>query len=326
MPELWKECPLEKRYYTLDRALKDLFGKKTAKLSLDGGMTCPNRDGTKGVGGCLFCGEKGSGDFTDRGSLANQLEAQAKILRRKWKEPVFIAYFQSFSNTYAPLERLRALWEEALLFEGVQGLAVATRCDCLPEDVLELLDEFNQRTFVWVELGLQTACDPTGARLNRGFSTDDFDKSVKNLSQRGIRTVAHLIAGLPGEGREDFLKSVSHVSHLPIWGVKLHMLHVLKDSPLFNLYRNEPFSLPDKETYGEWVCDALELLRPDIVIHRLTGDGKKENLEAPLWTLDKLSVITEIDREMNRRNSRQGLKSNSPDLSWGIEGPETPII
>lgn len=316
---------MEKRYYTLDRALKDLFGKKTAKLSLDGGMTCPNRDGTKGVGGCLFCGEKGSGDFTHSGSLAKQLEVQAKILQRKWKDPVFIAYFQSFSNTYAPVERLRALWEEALCFEGVKGLAVATRCDCLSEDVLELLDELNKRTFVWVELGLQTACDSTGARLNRGFATGDFDKSVKNLSQRGIRTVAHLIAGLPGEGREGFLKSVSHVSHLPIWGIKLHMLHVLKDSPLFDLYRKEPFSLPDRETYGEWVCDALELLRPDIVVHRLTGDGKKENLEAPLWTLDKLSVITEIDREMNRRNSRQGLKSNSPDHSKGIGAPK-PII
>ena len=317
---------MEKRYYTLDRALKDLFGTKTAKLSLDSGMTCPNRDGTKGVGGCLFCGEKGSGDFTNSGSLANQLEAQAKILRRKWKDPVFIAYFQSFSNTYAPAERLRALWEEALCFEGVKGLAVATRCDCLSDDVIELLDELNKRTFVWVELGLQTACDATGARLNRGFSTGDFDEGVKKLSQRGIRTVAHLIAGLPGEGREGFLKSVSHVSRLPIWGIKLHMLHVLKDSLLFDLYRNTPFSLPDMETYGEWICDALELLRPDIVIHRLTGDGKKENLEAPLWTLDKLSVITEIDREMNRRNSHQGLKSNSPGHSWGIGGPKTPII
>ena len=296
----------DKRYYSLDLALKEKYGRKVAKLALDAGLTCPTRDGTKGKRGCLFCSSKGSGDFTKPGSITSQMGVQANIAQRKWKDCLFIAYFQSYTNTYAPISVLRKLFDEALAFKGVIGLAIATRCDCLGTDIIKLIEEYKNKTYIWVEIGLQTSCDITGKVIRRGFETRELDDAVMELSAHGIPSVVHLIAGLPGENKNDFLNSVRHVANLPIWGVKLQMLHVLTDSDLYETYVEAPYGLFDREEYVDLVCDAIELLSPLQVVHRLTGDGKKENLYAPLWTLEKRRVITEINQEMNRRKSFQG--------------------
>jgi radical SAM protein (TIGR01212 family) len=295
-----------KRFHSLDYALKEKFGKKIAKLALYAGMTCPTRDGTKGNRGCLFCSRRGSGDFTKPGSITCQMKQQSEELLGKWDNCAFIAYFQSYTNTYAPVEKLRNLFDEALTFPGTVGLAVATRCDCLSDEVLSLLAEYNEKTFLWVELGLQSACDVTGRLIRRGFATEEFDRAVIRLNKLKILSVVHLIAGLPGEDRKKFLESVKHINQLPLWGIKIHMLHVLNDSDLYDEYQKRPFELPDMEDYAETVCDALEILRSDIVVHRLTGDGNKENLIAPLWTLNKRRVLTEINQELQRRKTFQG--------------------
>lgn len=296
----------DKRFCSLDFALKERFGRKVAKIAVDAGFTCPTRDGVKGTRGCLFCSSRGSGDFTKPGSILEQMEKQATLARAKWGECLFIPYFQSFTNTYASVEAVRQRLNEALSFPGVAGVALATRCDCLEEPMLDLLEEYHTKTFLWIELGLQTAKDETGRLIRRGFETRDFTEAVIRLSKRGIFSVAHLIAGLPGEGREDFLDTVRLVARLPLWGVKLQMLHVLRDSDLYESFQNEPYRLFEREEYVELVCDALELLPPNRVIHRLTGDGKRANLYAPLWTLDKRRVLTEINQELARRKSCQG--------------------
>lgn len=298
-----------KRFHSLDYELKERFGKKVAKLALDAGMTCPTRDGTKGSEGCLFCSSRGSGDFTQPGSITEQLEKQAQMALGKWKDCVFIPYFQSYTNTYAPVEALRARFDEALSYPGTVGLAVATRCDCLQPEIIELLHDYNQKTFLWVEIGLQTISDETGLIIRRGFSTKDFVDAVMSLDAYKIRSVVHLIAGLPGEGKQEFLKSVRFVASLPIWGIKLQMLNILKDSGLYQDYLNRPYRLFDREEYAELICDALELIPPHMVVHRLTGDGKKANLYEPQWTADKKQVLTEINLELQRRKSIQGKHS-----------------
>lgn len=295
-----------KRFYSLNDALYEQFGSRVAKLSLNAGLTCPTRDGAKGYGGCLFCSASGSGDFISQGSVQEQMEQQAKLLSRKWDTQKYIAYFQSFTNTYASPARLESIWQEALGFPGTVGLAVATRPDCLSDPIISLLQAFNLKTYFWLEMGLQTIHNSTGNLIRRGFSTEDFDKKVLELNEKGIRIVCHVIVGLPGEGRQEFLDTVKHVSSLPIWGIKIHMLHILKFSALYDYYQANRFDLPDLEAYTEWVCDALEILRPDIVIHRLTGDGDRKNLYLPLWTANKLKVLSEIDRELARRKSYQG--------------------
>lgn len=297
-----------KRFHSLDYELKKTFGVKVAKLSLDAGFTCPTRDGTKGSRGCLFCSSRGSGDFTRAGSITRQMNEQAEAALKKWGDCSYIAYFQSYTNTYAEVSVLRKLFDEALAFPRTVGLAVATRCDCLSDDVLDLLEEYGKRVFLWVELGLQSSDDKTGSLIRRGFATAEFDEAVNRLYNRNIRSVAHLIAGLPGEDKNGLISSVRHVASLPVWGIKIHMLHVLYDSDLYGYYLSSPFSLFDREDYIEAVCDCLEILRPEMVIHRLTGDGKKENLLMPLWTLDKRRVLTEIDQELTRRKSFQGCK------------------
>ncbi len=295
-----------KRFHSLDFALKKRLGKKVAKLALDASMTCPTRDGTKGVGGCLFCSSRGSGDFTQYGSITEQMEQQAQIALAKWKDCAFIPYFQSYTNTYASVETLRKLFDEALAYPGSVGLAVATRCDCLQPEVLELLNEYNQRTFLWVELGLQTVSDDTGRIIRRGFSTQEFVDAVTSLDEYRILTVVHLIAGLPAEDQRTFLESVRFVAGLPVWGIKLQMLNILFDSDLYQDYLQSPYRLFSREEYVEVICDAIELLPPRMVIHRLTGDGKKANLYEPQWVIDKRRVLTEINQELQRRKSVQG--------------------
>lgn len=298
----------DKRYHTLDYELKKTFGEKTIKLSIDGNFTCPNRDGTVGSRGCIFCSERGSGDFNSDKikSITEQIQEQKQIMSKKWKSDTYIAYFQNYTNTYDTVKNLRKKFYEALNCEQISGLAIATRPDCINSEVLELLEELNSRTFLWVELGLQSINDKTAAFLRRGYNLEQFDETCEQLIKRKIRTVVHLIFGIPCETKEQMLNSVKYVSDKNVWGVKLHMLHILKNTDLAEYYKKTNFKILTREEYVDIVCDALMLLNPDIVIHRLTGDGKKSDLIEPLWTMHKLKVLSDIDKELKFRESCQG--------------------
>ncbi len=300
----------DKNYHTLDYEMKKIFGEKTIKLSIDGNFTCPNRDGTVGSRGCIFCSERGSGDFnSDKNkSITEQIEEQKQIMSRKWESETYIAYFQNYTNTYDTVENLRKKFYEALSCKNIKGLAIATRPDCIDSEVLKLLEELNSKTFLWVELGLQSINDKTAQFLRRGYKTEMFDKTYEQLKNKNIRTVVHLILGIPGETNKQILDSVKYVSEKNVWGVKLHMLHVLRGTDLAEYYCHTKFKILTLEEYVKLVCDSLELLRPETVIHRLTGDGKKSELIEPLWTLHKLKVLSNIDKELKIRESYQGKK------------------
>jgi hypothetical protein len=300
----------EMRYRTLNYELRKMFGEKVAKLSIDGGFTCPNRDGTIARSGCIFCSEMGSGEFAGsrKKSIRKQIEDQKNMLGKKWKSKKYIAYFGSFTNTYDTIEELRRKYYEALDCHGVIGIAIATRADCISEEVLELFREINEKYFLWVEIGLQSIKESSAEYIRRGYKLDVFNKSYNNLHKLGIKTVVHIILGIPGEDNDDMMKTVDYVSRLKPWGVKLHLLHVIKNTDLEKAYLEEGFSLFKKDAYIKTVCDSLERLHGHIVIHRITGDGKKSDLVGPRWSLDKLRVISEINREMNRRDSLQGCR------------------
>ncbi|MGI6204153.1 MAG: TIGR01212 family radical SAM protein [Anaerovoracaceae bacterium] len=288
------------------------FGFKVIKLSIDGGFTCPNRDGTKGTGGCIFCSEGGSGE------LAGTIEQQLALLSEKWPSAGgYIAYFQSHTNTYAPADVLREKYENALAYPGIVGLAVATRPDCLPEETLDLLEELSEKTYLWVELGLQTSDDDTAMRINRCYPLSDYDDAVRRLTERGIRVVTHLILGLPGETREIMETSVRHVTEpvgenpdgtgRHIFGMKLHLLNVVKNTALMRDYPGyTPFGTP--EEYISLVCDMLEIIPADITMHRLTGDVPRRLLVAPEWSYKKRTILNGIEKEMRRRGSFQGCR------------------
>lgn len=296
----------DKRYHTLDYELKKIFGEKTIKLSIDGNFTCPNRDGTIGYNGCIFCSERGSGDFTKRGkTIESQIVEQKQFMSKKWKSNTYIAYFQNYTNTYDTVDNLRKKFYEALSCENIKGLAIATRPDCISEEVADLLEELNNKTFLWVELGLQTIHEESAKFIRRGYSLGQFDRALDMLNKRNIKTVVHLIMGLPGESRDQMLDSVKYISSLNIWGTKIHMLHILKGTDLGAYYKKNPFKVMSEEEYVNLVCDALELLKKDIVIHRLTGDGKKSDLIEPRWTLNKLKVLSHIDKTLKIRESFQ---------------------
>ncbi|MEL7649437.1 MAG: TIGR01212 family radical SAM protein [Sedimentibacter sp.] len=298
----------DKNYHTLDWELKNIFGEKTIKLSIDGGFTCPNRDGTKGSKGCIFCSERGSGDFNSdcSKSIREQIVEQKQIMSKKWNSSTCIAYFQNYTNTYDNVENLRKKYLEALRCENIKGLAIATRPDCIDEETAELLSELNEKTFLWVELGLQTTDERSSNFIRRGYSLDTFNSCVQLLRKHGIRTVIHIILGLPTETRDQMLSTISYVSEQKPWGVKLHMLHVLKNTDLAEYFNKTQFHLLSLDEYVELVCDSLEILDKNIVIHRITGDGKKSNLIEPRWTLNKLKVLSDIDRELKNRGSYQG--------------------
>jgi hypothetical protein len=302
-----------KRYYTQNRFLRETFGEKVVKLSLNAGFTCPNRDGTCGTGGCIYCSPMLSGDFSGNSgsSVTEQMKEQIALLSEKWKSSSYIAYFQAGTNTYAPVEKLSALFEEALAFPGTKGLTIATRADCLQDDVLNLLGELSKRTFLTVELGLQTIHDETAELINRGHTFGTFLDSFEKLKNMEIRTCVHMINGLPGETREMMLETAEKVSDLHPACIKIHMLHITKGTKLSEMYKEDPFPLLSKEEYISLVCDQIELTAPDIVIERVTGDGDKRILEAPLWTCDKRSVLNGIDKELRRRDSFQGQKSRT---------------
>lgn len=298
----------DKRYYSLNYHLREKFGQKVFKISLDAGFSCPNRDGTLAVGGCAFCSPRGSGDFVaaHEKSLPEQFRQGQAMMQKKWSGQKYIAYFQAFTNTYAPVEKLRLIYRTALEQEGVVGLAVATRPDCLPEEVLDLLEEINQQTCLWVELGLQTMHKRSSQRLNIHYDYQDFLKALQALRNRNIETCAHIILGLPGEDRQDMLATARWVACLPMQGIKIHLLHLMKNTPLAKMYAQEPFTFLSQEEYVSLVVDILELLPPDIIIHRLTGDSPRNLLIGPEWSLKKWEVLNAIDRELERRNSWQG--------------------
>lgn len=299
-----------KRYRTLNYELKKIFGKKVIKLSIDGGFTCPNRDGTVGNRGCLFCSEEGSGEFSgDRKiPITKQMDNQKKLLEKKWKTDLVIPYFQSFTNTYSEVDDLRRKYDEATNYPGTVGLAVATRPDCLENEKIQLLSNYSKNYLTWVELGLQTIHENTADLIRRGYGLKVFEDALDRLSKYNIKTVVHLIIGLPGETKDDIIQTVRYISSKKIWGVKFHLLHILKNTDLEKYYYKNKFKLLEKEEYIDIVCDSLEILREDIVVHRVTGDGKKSDLIGPKWSLDKLRVLSGIDMELKRRKTYQGIK------------------
>lgn len=298
-----------KRYNSLDGYLKNKFGCKIAKISLSGGFTCPNRDGTKSVGGCIYCSDKLSGEFAGKceKSISEQFEDVKAVMSKKWKNTKYMPYFQAGTNTYAPVERLRLLYEEALGQEDVVGLSVATRPDCIPRDVLDYLSDINKRTFLTVELGLQTVFDRTGELINRQTTYDDFLRCYEKLAERDIAVCVHLINGLPGEDREMMMESVRTVSALSPWAIKLHLLHVIKGTVCERMYLDGDLTVLDKDEYVSLICDQLEIIPEGIVIQRLTGDGARDTLIAPLWSIKKFEVLNSIDRELEKRGTFQGI-------------------
>lgn len=286
---------------TVNLYLKRTFGRKMAKLALDGGFTCPNRDGTKGTGGCLFCGGGGGGDF------ASSIDDQIALLSEKWPDAGYLAYFQNHTNTYAPVDVLREKYYNALKDPRIEGLAIATRPDCLPEDVLDLLDSINKEYFMWVELGLQTANDDTARLINRCYDLPVYDHAMEELSSRHIKTVVHLILGLPRESRDDMMSSVAHVIKSGAWGIKLHLLNVVKGSAMEKEYGDYvPFESIDE--YVSLVCDILEILPPEMVVHRMTADAPRKILISPAWSYKKRTILNKIGAELKRRGTCQGYR------------------
>ena len=299
-----------KRYHTLDYFYKHKFGCKIAKISLNAGFTCPNKDGKKGVGGCIYCSKLGSGDYAGMPSksLTEQFLDVKKIMDRKWKDTKYIAYFQANTNTYAPVNVLKEKYEEVLKIDGVVGLNIATRSDSITDECLNYLEELNKRTFLNIELGLQTIHEKTNILINRKETLEEFEVMVKKLRSRGINVIVHIINGLPYETKEMMLKTVKYLNSLDIQGIKIHMLHIIKDTKLAELYNKEKFHVLTKEEYVDIVCDELELLRPEIVINRITGDPNPDELIEPKWLIKKFGVLNEIDKEMVRRDSYQGIR------------------
>lgn len=305
----------EKRYHSLDYYLKETFHDKVYKLSLNGGMTCPNRDGKVSTGGCIFCSEGGSGDFAAASvlSVTKQIEAAKLFVANKVKSNRYIAYFQAYTNTYAPVEYLKTLYTEAIHHPDIVALSIATRPDCLPVDVLDLLSELNQIKPVFIELGLQTCHEETALLINRGYSLPVFEEAVANLRERSIPVIVHVILGLPRESQEDMLATIDYLNTQPISGIKLQLMHVLKHTALAKLYDKEPesFQMMDFNTYIDTVIACIEHLRGDIVIHRLTGDGPKNLLIAPLWSGNKRHVLNTLNQQLALRDTYQGRKEKN---------------
>ncbi len=298
----------EKRYHSLNYFLRNKFGEKVFKISLDGGFSCPNRDGKISNGGCLFCSERGSGDYAgDRElSISKQFHDIKDMMSQKWKSGKYIAYFQAYTNTYAPIDELKRKYEEALNQEGVVAIAIATRPDCLDEDVLELLENINNKIYLWIELGLQTSNDDTAKRINRGYKLDVFENAMRKLKERNIDVVVHDILGLPGETKEDMLETINYIAHSGAKGIKLHLLHLMKQTPMVKLYEAGDLKFLSQDDYIDLVTHGITLLPKDMVVHRLTGDAPRDLLIGPMWSLKKWEVLNSIDRTLEDNNLWQG--------------------
>lgn len=283
-------------FNSISKVLKKEFGKKVIKLAIDGGFTCPNRDGTISHQGCIFCSEKGSGEFAGnrQDHIYQQMEQQVKLLSNKWKDAYYIAYFQSFTNTYDTIENLEKKYTEALSFPNVVGLAIATRADCLSDDVIALLQQFSKKTYLWVEIGLQTIHESSAKLIHRGYSLAVFEDALNRLQKANIKVVTHLILNLPNETTYDMIASVDYLIAHHVWGIKLHMLNILKNTALATYYQKHPFVMFDRETYIQLLIQILKRLPSDMVVHRITGDGKKDDLIAPKWICDKRYILNAI--------------------------------
>ena len=292
-----------KRYYTLNQFYQEKFGKKVCKISLNAGFSCPNYQ----LGGCIFCSHQ-SGDFAGNPAddLSTQFKSIQKMMQKKWPDSLYIGYFQAATNTYAPVNILKEKYETILQEENVVGLSIATRSDAITDEVYDYLEELNKRTYLTIELGLQSMHEKTLKLIHRGHDLQNFETGVKELQKRKIPVVVHIINGLPGETKEDMIATVKYLNQLHIDGIKIHMLHILKDTPLANLFEKKPFPILSKEEYIDIVCEQLRYINPNIVIHRITGDPKKEDLIAPTWLLKKFCVLNDIDKEMKKRNIYQG--------------------
>lgn len=309
------------RYYSISDYLRSEFGRKTVKLSLDAGFTCPNRDGSKGLGGCAFCSEGGSGELSahladyvtgqeiSASLMSESITEQINRLSDKWPDAAYIAYFQSFTNTYAPVDYLRKIYYEALSDPRISGIAIATRPDCLPVEVLDLLEEINRNHFLWVELGLQSIHSETQKSMNLCYTTEDYDKATTELSKRGIKYVTHIILGLPGENEDMIFDSLNHVCNKDPhpFGLKLHLMNIVKSSAL---YKTMPdyVSFNSMDEYVDLVVRCLEIIPDDITIHRLTGDVPRKILVSPEWSYRKRTILNSINKELSLRETYQGSK------------------
>lgn len=299
-----------KRYNSFSEELKKQFGCKVQRISVDAGFTCPNRDGSQGSSGCIFCGGRGSGSYGIRPelSVAAQIEDGKDVMIRKYRAQKFIAYFQSYSNTYAPVEHLRKIYTDALSVKDVVGLIVATRPDCLSNDVLDYLQELDSKTYLWLEIGMQSMHDKSLTFINRQHDNACTVSAIQRAKARGLRVCAHVILGLPGESRAEMLASAELLNKLGVDGVKLHLLHVMKGTELEGLFHKGEVPVLDRDGYVGLVCDYLEHLKPSVIVHRLTGDGGHDNLVAPLWSLRKFEVLNLIDSVLLERDSWQGSR------------------
>lgn len=308
MKAKFKYSNTNKRYHTLDYFYKMKFQSKVFKVSLNAGFTCPNRDGTVGYGGCIFCSKLGSGDFAGKieDNLTIQFEKIKNILLHKWPNSKYIGYFQANTNTYAPVEVLKEKYEEILSIENVIGLNIATRPDSITDECLEYLTQLNKKTYLTIELGLQTIHDKTSKLINRCHTLSCFETMVEKLRERKINVVVHIINGLPYETKEDMIETIKYLNKLDIQGIKIHMLHILKDTALEKLYQKEHFHVLTREEYVDIVINQLEYLRPEIVINRITGDPNENDLVEPHWLTKKFCVLNEIDKEMVKRDVYQG--------------------
>ena len=309
-----------KPYYSFDYMLKERFSGKVYKVALNGGMTCPNRDGTLGNRGCIFCSAGGSGDFAGdkQDTITTQIEKQAARLREKRNASSFIAYFQAYTNTYAPVEYLRRIFTEALSHPDVVALSIGTRPDCLGEDILNLLEELNQKKPVWVELGLQTMHEKTAAYIRRGYPLSCFEEAVKELRKRNLEVIVHTILGLPGETKEDILETMHYLNHRNIQGIKLQLLHILEGTDLADYYREHPFPVMTTDEYLALLGDCISHLRPDIVIHRLTGDGPSKLLIEPQWTTRKRDTLNRLNAYLKTQNIWQGRSYTNGTTTYTV--------
>jgi len=294
-----------RRFYSLNDFFKDEFKDKIFKVSLDGGFTCPNRDGKVAHGGCIFCSDAGSGEFAGnrRKSITEQIDEQLEFLKDKVKDKKVIAYFQNFTNTYGDVDYLREIYYEALNHPKVLGLAIGTRPDCIEDDTLELLKEINEKHFFWIELGLQTIDDKVAKIINRGYPLSTYLETTKKLKDSGIKFVTHMIVGLPTEEREDILNTARCIVQSGAWGIKIHSLHIIKKTPLERLYNDIKFKVFTLDEYVDIVVTILKLLPDKMVVHRVTGDGKKDEVVEPKWSLNKRKVLNEIEKELKKRDN-----------------------
>ena len=307
---MFKYSNTNKRYYTLDYFYKQKFNSKVFKVSLNAGFTCPNKDGKVGLGGCIYCSKTGSGEYAGdiKKDLITQFNEVKEMMHKKWPKAKYIGYFQANTNTYAPVHVLKEKYETILGIDNVVGLNIATRPDSITDECLDYLEQLSKKTYLTIELGLQTIHDKTSILINRCHSLKCFEDMVKKLRERNINIVVHIINGLPYETKDMMIDTVKYLSKLDIQGIKIHMLSILKDTKLEQLYKKENFKLITREEYIDIVCDELEYLREDIVVNRITGDPKISDLVEPDWLIKKVTILNDIDKEMVKRNSYQGIK------------------